>query len=206
MVKKILATILSLSILLMMYLPTMAADVPLSSSQTLVISKEVDEENAYILTALAERESSLRPWVANGDCIGLCQINPRWWQKEMNTLGITDLFDAKQSLTLANAILNSTNYPMEFKLMLYSMNRNTAFAMWNDGEVTNYAISIIQRADELHRADFIETVNAIAIESTSNQLMVMSNESYEICKPLDIRVLIDDELDLYEWELFTKWN
>lgn len=202
--RKAIGGFMALLMCLMVYFTSYATDTPLSVTQTLVMASEIDSDNRFLLTALAEKESSLRPYVSNGECIGLCQVNPKYWQAEISRLNITDLYDARQNMTLANEILNSTDYPLELKLMLYNMKRTTAFTLWQQNKVTDYAISIIERAEELQRLDFIQTVNAIAIESDSNQLMVMNEDSYELCKPLDIRVLVDNELDLYEWELFEK--
>lgn len=170
----------------------------------LKMAKEVDEDNAYLLTAIAERESSFRPTVTNDECIGLCQVIPRYWQKEIDKLEISDLFDPEQNLALANEILKSTDYPIELKLMLYSMKRNRAFELWEQGKISSYALGVLKRAEDLQREDFIEQVNATAIESTTKEIIVMSSESYEICRPLDIRVLIDDELKLYEWQHFKE--
>lgn len=186
------------------FIASKAEGAKITPTEALTIAKEIDEDNAYILTALAGRESSFRPYVSNGECLGLCQINPKYWQAEIDKLGINDLFDAKQNMTLANEILNSTDYPIELKLMLYNMKRTTAFNLWEQGTVTDYAKGIIQMSEQYRLEDFLQEVNAVAVESNSNQLMVMSEESYELCKPLDIRVLFDNNLKKYEWELFEK--
>lgn len=177
-----------------------ASGYKLTTEEVLEMAKGIDEENAYILTALAERESSLRPWVSNGECLGMCQINPKWWQQEIEELGIDDVYDPEQSLMLANAILKKTDYPIELKLMLYNLRRNTAFDYWEQGKVTSYAVGIIKRAQDLKMNDFIERVNEIAVNSRSDEIIVMNQESYELCKPLDIKVLIDEELELMEWK------
>lgn len=177
-----------------------ASEYKLTTEEVLEMAKGIDEENAYILTALAERESSLRPWVSNGECLGMCQINPKWWQQEIEELGIYDVYDPEQSLMLANAILKKTDYPIELKLMLYNLRRNTAFDYWEQGKVTSYAVGIIKRAQDLKMNDFIERVNEIAVNSKSDEIIVMNQESYELCKPLDIKVLIDEELELMEWK------
>lgn len=181
-----------------------AQEAKMSLTDVLGMAKEIDKDNAYLLTAIAERESSFRPTVTNDECIGLCQIVPRYWQKEIEELGITDLYNPKQNLMLANEILNGTNYPVELKLMLYNMKRNKAFELWQQGKISSYALGVLKRADEIQREDFIEEVNAIAIESNTDEVLVMSAESYQICKPLDIRVLIDDELKIYEWQHFKE--
>jgi len=53
--------------------------------------------------AIANRETRFRPHAIgdNGNSIGLLQIQPRWHQERMNDLGITDLMDPAQNVTVA---------------------------------------------------------------------------------------------------------
>ena len=70
-------------------------DVPLSYELQLHIFAECEKHNIAptIIIAMIERESSYDPNAIgdNGKSFGLMQIQPIWFEKEMNELGITDL-------------------------------------------------------------------------------------------------------------------
>ena len=78
-----------------------------------------------IVKALIEEESE---WVAsaegdNGQSIGLMQIQPRWHKERMKRLGITNLYDPEQNVTVGCDILS--------ELLNKYGNYDTEMGRWN---------------------------------------------------------------------------
>ena len=59
-----------------------------------------------IIFAQAVVESSLRPWVSNGPCKGLLQVNTKIWGRELN-IDESRIFDPGYNLDIGMDILRS---------------------------------------------------------------------------------------------------
>lgn len=113
-----------------------------------------------LLQAIIERESRNNPDASNGDCIGLMQVSEKWHTERMKRLGVTDLYDPYSN------ILVGTDYLAElwketskmgcgddlyYVLMRYNMTADSANRLYENGNFSEYAISIAERSEELER-------------------------------------------------------
>lgn len=107
-----------------------------------------------LLQAIAERESSLHIYAVNGTCKGLMQISEKWHRDRMKRLGVTDIYDVYGNILLAAdyiAELAEENDDLYYVLMRYNMEKSTADKLYEAGEYTDYAVSIVERSAELER-------------------------------------------------------
>lgn len=84
--------------------------------------------------------------VNNGNCIGLMQISSKWHTERMQKLGVDDLTDEKQNILVGIDYLAELFEKYEdpyLVLMLYNMKRSTAFKNYNNGNFSDYAISVL---------------------------------------------------------------
>jgi len=107
-----------------------------------------------LLQAVAFKESSFRPRVTNGTCIGLMQINEPFHRERMERLGVTDLFDPEQNMRVA------ADYIIELKrkyhcvgivLMRYNGIRNPEAFIERTGRLSDYAESVLELSAALER-------------------------------------------------------
>lgn len=99
--------------------------------------------NPGVVKALIEEESG---WVAsaegdNGQSVGLMQIQERWHKERMKRLGVTDLYDPEQNITLGCDILS--------ELVNKYGNYRDALSVYNSGntvEGREYADRILSNA------------------------------------------------------------
>ena len=134
-------------------------DVPLPEDLQLHIFKECDKHNIApaIVIAMIERESSYRTDVMgdNGNSYGLMQIQPRWNQERMDRLGITDLLDPYQNVTVGIDLLAELideNPDLYWVLMAYNGGQDYADARLESGKISDYAKWVVARASELVKA------------------------------------------------------
>lgn len=122
-------------------------------------SEEIGEKyniDPYILQALTENESRLYIKAENGDCKGITQINIKYHAKRMEALGVTDIYDPYSNLLVCADYLSdlkAENDDIYYILMRYNMKTSTANDMYEKGEISNYADSIVKRASELSLND-----------------------------------------------------
>ena len=98
--------------------------------------------NPDIVKALIEEESG---WVAsaegdNGNSIGLMQIQERWHKKRLTRLGITNLYDPEQNVTVGCDILS--------ELLNKYGNYEDALSVYNSGNTEDgkaYAERILRK-------------------------------------------------------------
>lgn len=99
--------------------------------------------NSRIVKALIEEESG---WVAsaegdNGNSIGLMQIQERWHKERMKRLGVTNLYDSEQNITVGCDILS--------ELLNKYGNYRDALSAYNSGNIKDgraYADRILNAA------------------------------------------------------------
>lgn len=99
--------------------------------------------DSRIIKALIEEESG---WVAsaegdNGNSIGLMQIQERWHKERMKRLGVTNLYDSEQNITVGCDILS--------ELLNKYGNYKDALSVYNSGNVHDgkqYAERVLKNA------------------------------------------------------------
>lgn len=131
-------------------------NVPLSEELQLHIFAECEKHNIApaIIIAMIERESNFKADTIGdkGDSFGLMQIQPKWHQERMNRLGCTDLLDPFQNVTVGIDIIAGhiqTNADVEYVLMAYNGGSSYANKKLESGDISDYALSIVERASEL---------------------------------------------------------
>lgn len=133
-------------------------DVPLSEELQIHISEECEKYNISpsIVIAMIERESSYKADAIgdNGNSLGLMQIQPRWNQERMSRLGCTDLLDPFQNVTVGIDIvaeLIEEDSDLYWVLMAYNGGQAYATKNMNSGNISDYAIEVVERASELEK-------------------------------------------------------
>ena len=99
-------------------------------------------ESRYIPDAKNKSES----------CLGLMQVCPKWHKKRAERLGVTDYLDPYSSILLGVDYISellSRHKDIRLVLMLYNMPHKKAFELYNKGEISWYARSVLKRANEL---------------------------------------------------------
>lgn len=120
------------------------------------ISEELGEQYCIcpeLLQAMAWKESRFRPDVENQGCIGIMQISERWHRDRMARLGVTDLYDMRQNMTVAAdyiAELAADEEPVEIALMKYHGESGISEVMDGTRE-SEYVTSILDLSAELER-------------------------------------------------------
>ena len=106
-----------------------------------------------LLIAIIEKESAGNPNAENNGCKGLMQIYEKYPTDRMTRLGVTNLYDERSN------ILVGTDYIRELfekyndvatVLMVYHGEKN-AVQKGNNGQISDYASSILERSAELER-------------------------------------------------------
>lgn len=89
----------------------------------------------------------------DGSCVGLMQVSTYWNKDRAVKLGVTDFFDPESNIMLGcdilNEFINEKGYEPELALMLYNMNHDKAFELYNKGLVSEYATNVLARAYRL---------------------------------------------------------
>lgn len=109
-----------------------------------------------LLQAMCEKESSKNIYAENGTCKGLMQISEKWHTGRMEELGITDIYDPYSNILLAAdylSELSKTNDDVYYMLMRYNMKTSTANELYDNGQVTDYALGIVAREQELDKTE-----------------------------------------------------
>lgn len=131
-------------------------DIPLSAEIQAFIVEIGQKHNISpsVIIAIIERESRYDADVVgdSGRSYGLMQIQPMWHQERMNCLGVTDLLDPIQNITVGVDILvelREQNSELVWVLMAY--NGGTEYATTNEekGIISDYAKDILKRISEL---------------------------------------------------------
>jgi hypothetical protein len=88
----------------------------------------------------------------NGNAFGLMQIQPRWHQARMDKLGVTDLLDPYQNITVGidyfAECIRLGGGSIEYGLMAYNGGPSYASELWANGEISYYAQVVLQYAAE----------------------------------------------------------
>lgn len=132
----------------------MIFDVPLDAELQLFIAQACERHHIdpAIIMAMIERESSYQANVMGdgGNSFGLMQIQPRWHQGRMDKLGVTDLLDPYQNVTVGIdylAELLERGKGLEWALMAYNAGPSGA----NSGIGSGYALKILTNSEILKK-------------------------------------------------------
>lgn len=118
-----------------------------------VIYEVADDYNICpeLIMAIIEYESSGKPTADNGNCKGLMQIYESVHTKRMSKLGVTDLYDPKQNITVGCDLLLELFEEYEdlpVVLMKYNGTPNAVKRGLN-GNYTSYCKKVMARSYEL---------------------------------------------------------
>lgn len=121
-------------------------DVPL---EVIEISEELGELYCIcpeLIQAICYVESTFRTDVENGGCIGIMQVAEKWHRDRMERLGVTDLKDMRQCMTVAVdylAELAADGEDLEVALMRYHGESNIRDRL-NAGETSWYVEKVLR--------------------------------------------------------------
>lgn len=106
-----------------------------------------------VLIAMAYQESRFTPDAVgdNGNALGLLQIWPKWHGERMERLGVTDLLDPCQNVTVAVDLLAELleqDKGLAWALMAYNMGASKANEFYSEGKVSEYAACVLSAAEE----------------------------------------------------------
>lgn len=108
----------------------------------------------YIVKSIIWHESRYNPNAANGNCVGLMQISTYWNAKRANELGVIDFYDPYSNILIGVDIISdmlNNNNDIKLTLMLYNMDHDTAYSWYSQGKISDYALSVLDRAESLRR-------------------------------------------------------
>ena len=153
--RKLFALVVSVVVLL--------AIIPMQTSagrDYLPICNEIGEKYGIcpeLIQAIVEKESNYNEnAVSSHGAIGLMQVIPRWNQDRMDRLGITDLTDPYQNILCGTDLIAELADKYEdlyLVLMCYNQGEyGGAIEQWENGQYSDYAVSIVERAAELEEA------------------------------------------------------
>lgn len=133
-------------------------DVPLSDSLQDHIFSECEKYgiDPAIIIAMIYRESSYRENVVgdNGNSFGLMQINAKWHEDRMKKLGVTDLLDPYQNVTVGiNYLAELYRYKgnMKWAIMAYNGGYSYADRWYDKGKFSSYVEEVLAMSEELKR-------------------------------------------------------
>lgn len=133
-------------------------DIPLDDElQDYII--ETSEERGVdpaIIIAMIKRESQFDIDIIGdkGKAFGLMQIHPRWHSDRMEKLGVTDLLDPYQNVTVGIDIMAELldgGKSVEWALMAYNGGYANANRHIEAGTLSEYATDVLKFAEELER-------------------------------------------------------
>lgn len=131
-------------------------DVPLSHELQDFIFQECEKKNIApsLIIAIIERESNYNSAVIgdNGKSIGLMQIQPKWHTGRMDKLGVKDLLNPFENVMVGIDLiseLKSENSDLFYVLMAYNGGSCYADKHFENGDISEYAIAVSERAYEL---------------------------------------------------------
>lgn len=120
-----------------------------------IIAETYSNVDANVLKSVIYHESRYNYLADNSSntCHGLMQINPYWQKARMKELGLDDIYHPYQNVRLGAAILDdllqNNGNDIHLALMLYNMNHDTARRLYNSGHISEYARSVVDRAEQI---------------------------------------------------------
>lgn len=99
----------------------------------------IDVESDFVIDAVGD----------NGVSVGLMQIQEKWHYGLMEELGVTNLYDPIENIAVGVALLHSyieEGKGIDYALMKYNGGAAFAESMTEAGEVSDYAIEVVNTA------------------------------------------------------------
>lgn len=130
-------------------------DVPLELELQEHINQLCDDYDVDmpLVLAIIGQESNYRPDAVgdNGNSLGLMQIQPRWHQTRMDELGVTDLLDPYQNVTVGIDLLADlmNEGGTRWAIMAYNAGVETADYHTAIGTITEYAAEVERLREEI---------------------------------------------------------
>ena len=109
-----------------------------------IVIAMIDKESKFDIDIIGDR----------GKSYGLMQIQPRWHKERMENLGVTDLLDPYQNVTVGIDILGELlddGRSIEEALMIYNGGYSHASGHMEKGTLSDYATYVLELASELER-------------------------------------------------------
>lgn len=115
---------------------------------------EIYELDPAVVISVIARESSFRSQVMGdgGESYGLMQIKKKWHTARMERLGVTDLLDPYQNVTVGIDLLAELlryGDSLEWALMCYNGGYSYADKRIKSGKISDYAKGVISMSEEL---------------------------------------------------------
>ena len=133
-------------------------DVPLMHELQDYIFEECEEKeiDPKIIISMIAQESNYKSDVIgdNGNSLGLMQIQPKWHKERMERLACDDLLNPYQNIKVGIDIvyeLKQENSDLYFVLMAYNGGRNYAYKRIDSGNISDYALEVIERSQQFER-------------------------------------------------------
>jgi hypothetical protein len=109
-----------------------------------------------LVKSIIQQESGYGQTVSNGSCVGLMQVSTYWHADRAARLSVTDFYDPYSNILLGvdylSELLTSCNDPA-LALMFYSMKQDTARKMYDAGQISTYAKTVLARAEEYKKGE-----------------------------------------------------
>lgn len=118
------------------------------------ISEELGEKYNIcpeLIQAICWQESRFQTDIKSSGCVGIMQVAPKWHKERMDRLGVTDLTDVRQNMTVAVDYLSELlkdGEDIEEPLMRYH-GESRIYERLNSGEMSEYVESILTLSAEL---------------------------------------------------------
>lgn len=109
-----------------------------------------------LVEAVIEQESGWDPEAVSGDCIGLMQISQISQWPRMQKLGVVDLMDPYENILTGVDLLEELfeeHGEAAAVLMYYNAGYSDRYGLgaYSRGEISSYALRVLERAAELER-------------------------------------------------------
>jgi soluble lytic murein transglycosylase-like protein len=130
---------------------------PVKSKEEIINDQVIEICKLYnmepeLIESIIFYESRYDPKATNGNCVGLMQVSMYWHSDRAKKLGVTDFYDTYSNILLGVDFISElfkSNDDPALVLMLYNMKRSTAMNLYNSGNISDYAIKILERTKEL---------------------------------------------------------
>jgi soluble lytic murein transglycosylase-like protein len=110
----------------------------------------------YLIKSIIHQESRYNPNARNGKCLGLMQMSTRWHSNRAAKLGVTNFHDPYGNILLGADYLSELFKKYKdprLVLMLYNMDNKTALKLYKEGKISNYAKTVLKRAEEYKKGE-----------------------------------------------------
>jgi hypothetical protein len=119
------------------------------------IASKYNFEPELIMSVIVQ-ESDYNPKCKTGNCLGLMQVSAIWHKDRADKLGVKDFYDPYGNILLGVDYLSELRdkyKDIRLVLMLYNMEHKTALRMFNRGQISSYAKTVLTRAEQLKKGE-----------------------------------------------------